>query len=508
MIFALGVVVLGGVLITQKVKAYRAKNKLMIESLIAPTEPAPSTSFPLNSPHPKQDINLDRSHVEHHLLLSGGTLGLWLISITGIPFVGPCSALGLLYLDLYFLRRAYVEWQTEGLNGMTDAVVATGLLVTRQYGAGALFVTTYFASRTLVQQTQTSLAQRLTCHAQPNELAVSDVGPFIHQVSSANDTAWIRENENLSASSPMRWQTLIRKGTLPFVTLSAISLPFLGARRSLAVLLTNFGYDYRLTAPLSTLTYMELAAEHEIVIGDWRAFEQLNQVDVIVLDEELFTNTISVADETDVSVQSVANPRWLNRLQPQKRREWILIRRDTARLSLLPAYSRLPKSVNTLPSTPTIAPEEVGALIQQLQAAGRTVCLVRSTAFAEPDASQADVIVTVQRAKPKHIDHETLAGAQLSISSEHPDSLYNLFQLADDLAYTQKQGFALTLLPSLVGLGGIYFFHFNALSAVLLDSSALAAGVLNAKWPQLSKRFTALERQTVDRVETIEVWNQ
>ena len=494
MIFAAGIVVVGGVLLIQKFKARRQISGQGHAARGEALAPIPATDLPVSAARPTPFLAFERVPIEQHLLLSGGALGLRIISIAGVPFAGPFSIASLLYLDLYFLHRAYVEWKTEGVSGVTDAVVATGLLMTRQFGADALFATTFFISRKLTQDTKATLVQRLSDSTllarQPTQSAPSSTPEIF-----AEETAFALTKAGLEATpKQMMWQTLIQRGAVPFLTLSTLSLPFLGVKRSLAVLLTNFGYDYRVTAPLSTLTHMDLAAQHDIVIGDWHAFEKLSQVDVVVLDEQFFSHAITTQNGAGADDPALANLPLLQQLQQAGKRKWVLIRKAPM----------MPESAPLLLNITTIAPHEAPALLKQLHATKRTVCLVRgevdlvmasgaADSGGATDSAEAAVVVTMCDPQtiltsPAQLAH---AKAQIGLSTGNPEQLLTLFQLADHLALTLKRGLALTLVPSMISLGGIYLFHFGPLSALLLDSTALAAGVVNAKWAHLSSQPTS-----------------
>jgi hypothetical protein len=98
--------------------------------------------------------------VEQNLLLSLRLLGMTTIGHLGVPLLRLLSMPGLLYFDFYFVRNAYVEWQAERQIGIaaSDAVLATGLLVTRQWGADALFITLFFTSRKLQAEAEARLS--------------------------------------------------------------------------------------------------------------------------------------------------------------------------------------------------------------------------------------------------------------------------------------------------------------------------------------------------------------
>jgi hypothetical protein len=484
MIFAAGLVFLGGVLVSKIMRPRPQRKLLIIDRLSGPAEPATqSPALPTAVPPTKLWEPLDRITVEQHLLLSTSTLGSAIISTLGVPLLGFFCIFGLLYLNLYFLRRAYVEWQTTGLLGVTDAIVATGLFITRQFGAGALFATIYFVSHKLLLQTQTNLAQQLSHYPQHTKLIESSTADAV------DDCAPSTVPPTSSPSQPS-WQTVIRQGALPFLTISAITLPFFGAKRALAVLVTNFGYDYRVTAPLSTLTYIELAAQQEIVIADWRAFEQLHAVDVLVLDEQFFAASVIAHKVETASPEQSPNGHILRQLQQDGRRECFIMRTVAAPMLISPTNSVLSDTADPLTNVTTIAKDEAIALIQKLQAAGRTVCLVSCTPLYGGNAPVADVVivVTAQPTNPASDVRLITEGAHIIVPAGHPEQLLSLCELTDHLAHNLRRGFVIALLPSVFSLSAICFFHFGAFIALLLDSGGLAAGVLNAQWPRLRSR--------------------
>jgi hypothetical protein len=414
------------------------------------------------------------------------------IGAFGVPLLSLFSASGLLYLNLYFLRRAYVEWSTTGLIGVTDAIVAVGLLITRQFGADAFFMTTYFVSHKLLQQTQTKLAGQLSQHDQrtkPIELRAMD----------PTDEPILTSIPQISARQ-VGWQKAIRQSALPFLTLSTITMPLFGAKRALAVLVTNFGYDYRVTAPLSTLTYIELAAQHDIAIADWRAFEQLHQVDVLLLDEQLFT--LSVANAEGEIAPSTPATDWhmLHRLQQDGRRECLIIRPFAT--STFVSATNLASSETTEPpaDVPIVTPDEVNALIQKLQAAGRTVGLVSCTPLSASTVALVDVVVVIPDQPTNDTSTAQLMseGAHILIPTGNLEQVLALLQLADQLDHNLRRGFVITLLPSIFSLSGIYFFHFGIFIPLLLDGGGLAAGVLNARLPYLRRRSMPSDNRIID----------
>ncbi|MCX6046373.1 MAG: hypothetical protein NT075_14795 [Chloroflexi bacterium] len=460
---------------------------------VTPAQRLLVTASAVGADKPKLWGRMDRVTVEQHLFLSTGTLGLAIVGALGVPLLSLFSIFGLLYLNLYFLRRAYVEWRTTGLLGVTDAIVAAGLLITRQFGADALFITTYFVSHKLLQQTQTKLAGQLKHRAQQTEpLGLSAIDPAAEETRTSTP--------HTSLPSQVGWQKAIRQSALPFLTLSTITMPLFGAKRALAVLVTNFGYDYRVTAPLSTLTYIELAAQHEIVITDWRAFERLHQVDVLLLDERLFALSVT-NHEGEITASSPAS-HWpiVHELQQDGRRECFILREFAA--STFVAETNLAASETTDPPADVtiVAPDEVNALLEKLQAAGRTVGLVSWTPLSATTVARVDVVVVMTDRSAKDTSTAPLLseGAHILIPTGNLEQVRALLQLADQLDHNLRRGFVITILPSIFSLSGIYFFHFGIFIPLLLDGGGLAAGLLNARLPHLRRRSMPSDNRIID----------
>lgn len=359
---------------------------------------------------------------EQHLALSASLLGMTTVGHFGLPLLRLLSTPGLLYLNFYFIRTAYVEWQAKRQIGIAtnDAVLATGLVVTRQLGAGSLFATLFFASRKLQAQAEANLVHYL----RPTVIVVDQPPTPPLMADQATRAAKVEHPA---------WQGWIDRGALPLLTLSVVSTPLLGMKRALAVLLTNFGYDYRITAPLSTLSYLRAANAQGIWLCNPYVLDRLQQVDVLVLA--------------------------VNWREPA--------------LAMLQAV--LPVQLVTLPEQSAPA-----TLITQLHAEGRTVAYFTNLAY-DPAAAAADLSISVAQAP-----HEVLPSTvHVILPEDDPVHLQRLFALTNALAATRQRGFYLAFAPGLLNLGGIYFGRFGVITALLVDYGGALMGILNATWPQL-----------------------
>lgn len=72
---------------------------------------------------------------------------------------------------------------------------------------------------------------------------------------------------------------------LPTLALSAVALPITGPVGALAVLNSYIAGDIRITAPLSTLSFLKAASQNGILIKDGRALELLVKADTVVFDK-------------------------------------------------------------------------------------------------------------------------------------------------------------------------------------------------------------------------------
>ncbi len=408
----------------------RHTKPVLLDILTAQTDQHQSKRDPL--------ARLDAVTPEQNLALSVGLLGMTTIGHLGVPLLRLLSLPGLFYLDLYFIRVAYQEWQAERQIGIavSDAVLATGLLVTRQWGADSLFATLFFTSRKLQAKTAESLA-----NYNDNDLPVNDLPVPAEMAEEPADTPDEATSHNPLIAQPphsealvkSQWQKAIDQGALPLLALSAVSMPLLGAKRALAVLLTNFGYDYRVMTPLSTLSYLTTARERGIWLRDGQVLETLQQVNVLVVDVAW--------DEAELAT-----------LQP-----------DATLKVIVPARA---------PALPDIA-----ALIAELQAAGHIVAYLGPEPAESAAGAQANLFMCSRG--------EARPGVHVILGTDQPTQLQQLIDLRTALAANRKRGLYLALAPSLINLSGIYFFHFGVISTLLVDYGGAAAGMLNSFGPRL-----------------------
>lgn len=115
------------------------------------------------------------------------------------------------------------------------------------------------------------------------------------------DTAAAQISQILNASDDFkssilsRGQTIVERGAMPTLALSALALPFLGASSALAILYASFGYNMKLAAPIGVLNFLRITSDNGILVKDGRSLELLSQVDTIVFDK---TGTLTEDEPT------------------------------------------------------------------------------------------------------------------------------------------------------------------------------------------------------------------
>lgn len=226
---------------------------------------------------------------------------------------------------------------------------------------------------------------------------------------------------------------LDRPGARPLLLLSVVSTPLLGIKRALAVLLTNFGYDYRLVSPLSTLRYLQVAESRGIWLRDPHVLDRLLPIDVLVL--------AGTWDEQQAAALQAISP------------------------------------VPIMTTSALASAAEIATLITGLQAEGHTVAYLTTTVQDAGAAKTADLLIAVAQEADV-----LLPGAHVVLHNAQPAQLQQLFALTQALATTRQRGLYLALAPGVLNLGGIYFGHFGVISALLVDYGGSLLGLLNAVW--------------------------
>jgi len=160
--------------------------------------------------------------------------------------------------------------------------------------------------------------QMLTGEAQPVEKAVGDavyastqvlagrVHVRVEKAGSETVAAKIGEALNRTASYQLDLQTrgtnLANKLALPTLMLSGVALGTVGMQGALGILNTSFGATVRISAPVTMLNLLNIAAENAILLKDGRSLELLSDIDTVLFDK---TGTLTMSQPHVAAIHSV-----------------------------------------------------------------------------------------------------------------------------------------------------------------------------------------------------------
>jgi heavy metal translocating P-type ATPase len=141
----------------------------------------------------------------------------------------------------------------------------------------------------------------LTGESQPAEKSVGDqvfaattvmTGRIYVQIEKTGiETTIARVGQILNRTTDFKSTTQLKaeqwadEAAWPQLGISGLALLAVGPVGATAVLNTNFGYRIKLTGPLGTLNYLNLASYHSILIKDGRSLELLTGIDTILFDK-------------------------------------------------------------------------------------------------------------------------------------------------------------------------------------------------------------------------------
>jgi len=130
-----------------------------------------------------------------------------------------------------------------------------------------------------------------------------------------------------------------------------------------------------------------------------------------------------------------------------------------------------------------VLPQDKAKLIEQLQEQGKSVCFVGDGINDSIALKKANVSISLSGASTIATD---TAGIILMDGSLK--SLIQLLDIAKELDTNLKTSTMMTILPGLMCVGGIFFFHYGILSSIILYNTALVFSVSNSMYPLLKHK--------------------
>jgi cation transport ATPase len=287
------------------------------------------------------------------------------------------------------------------------------------------------------------------------------------------------------ASVGSRGHVVAERFALPVLLLGGLALLTGGPTSAMAVLNATIFMSLLTVGPLCLLTGLQRTAQHQMVVQDGRALEQLAYVDTVVLDT--------------TGIWSRAQPA-VSLVDPYGASDADAMRADTAASEAQGVMAQLRRHGMTTccliaeePETPTqrlaqvlgvdryfanTQPQAKASIIAQLQAQGHVVCYVGDGVNDARACRQAQVAVSLRDASTAVTD-----SAHVVVLDEQFGRLGDLFAIAADGNKTLTTSLVLALVPGGINIIGAFFWHFGFLYSVLCSQAGLWASIGNALWP-------------------------
>ncbi|HHB92555.1 MAG TPA: HAD family hydrolase, partial [Thioploca sp.] len=135
-----------------------------------------------------------------------------------------------------------------------------------------------------------------------------------------------------------------------------------------------------------------------------------------------------------------------------------------------------------------VLPENKAKIIEKIQKEGKSVCFIGDGINDSIALKQADVSVSLTGASMIATDT-----AQILLLDKNLTQLNKLFDLAQELNTNLNTGLAMTIVPGVIVIGGVFILHFGIIIASALYTAGLAAGIGNSMLPLLlnnTKNYT------------------
>ena len=116
--------------------------------------------------------------------------------------------------------------------------------------------------------------------------------------------AMLRETASYQASIISKGQQVADSSVPPTMVLALIALPVAGYPYMVAIFGSSIGLNIKVTAPISMLNFLNVAANHGILVKDGRSLELLKDVDLVVFDK---TGTLTMEQPQIARIHTCAD---------------------------------------------------------------------------------------------------------------------------------------------------------------------------------------------------------
>jgi len=125
-----------------------------------------------------------------------------------------------------------------------------------------------------------------------------------------------------------------------------------------------------------------------------------------------------------------------------------------------------------------VLPDDKAKIIKKLQDNGKYICYVGDGINDSIALKQAHVSISMSGASTAAIDT-----ASIVLMDGNLSKFYIVFDIAGQFSRNLKRNLYITILPGVISMGGVLFFHFGIISTILLNQVGLAVGMANTLLP-------------------------
>ena len=133
-------------------------------------------------------------------------------------------------------------------------------------------------------------------------------------------------------------------------------------------------------------------------------------------------------------------------------------------------------------------PENKGELIEQLQNEGKFICYIGDGINDSIALKKSQVSISLRGASTVATDT-----AQVVLMDESLEQLVGLFKLAQKFEANMHSSFMYLLVPTMIGIGGVLFLNLGLIYTLILTTTGLTAGVINAMLPVFKNQNEAVK---------------